>query len=127
MRRRPPISTRTDTLFPSTTIFRSSAGAGAQARRRLTAIAPRRSALGRDRHGRRNAVAPECAPTALPPGPASEIESHPRVPEAVRQVVGLSGVAVESEAQADRRVLACAGVEARAGPKTLHPRRAHPH
>src|SRR3546814_16316539 len=35
MIRRPPRSTRTDTLFPYTTLFRSSDGFGADARRRI--------------------------------------------------------------------------------------------
>src|SRR3546814_18085371 len=79
MIRRPPRSTRTDTLFPYTTLFRS-----------------------------------------------SEIESHPRVPEAARQVVGRRVVAVERAAQADRRVLAGDVVDAGADPHALHPRRAPP-
>src|SRR3546814_13775845 len=42
MIRRPPRSTRTDTLFPYTTLFRSHPAAGAGARRRPHAAAPRR-------------------------------------------------------------------------------------
>src|SRR3546814_19331139 len=49
MIRRPPISTRTDTLFPYTTLFRSGYGAGGHRRRNLlplarpVALLPRRS------------------------------------------------------------------------------------
>src|SRR3546814_6345694 len=45
-------------------------------------------------------------PSGRGPARRSEIESHPRVPEAARQVVGRRVVAVERAAQADRRVLA---------------------
>src|SRR3546814_3277384 len=38
MRRRPPRSTRTDTLFPYTTLFRSTGGAGMGAERSILAI-----------------------------------------------------------------------------------------
>src|SRR3546814_13896602 len=54
--RRPPRSTRTDTLFPYTTLFRSACCCG-QTPRKPTR--PRRSALGRDpasRNGRRAPV-----------------------------------------------------------------------
>src|SRR3546814_4264472 len=54
MRRRPPRSTRTDTLFPYTTLFRSAPPAAAAPPRRLPdahrgARAPRRSARADDR------------------------------------------------------------------------------
>src|SRR3546814_1981378 len=68
MRRRPPISTRTDTLFPYTTLFRSRAvRAAALARppdryRRQAAAFPRNAfSLSRDR-----------ASTSPPPAPRSE-------------------------------------------------------
>src|SRR3546814_4951585 len=86
MIRPPPRSTRTDTLFPYTTLFRAAqhqlaevlhcrlvhgrvprwlggrimAGTGTS---RSTSPAFRRSALGRDRAFRGRPVAPECAPT----------------------------------------------------------------
>src|SRR3546814_12468901 len=42
MRRRPPRSTRTDTLFPYTTLFRSDAGGGEQGGDRRSNAEPRR-------------------------------------------------------------------------------------
>src|SRR3546814_9908787 len=78
--RRPPRHTLTDTLFPSTTLFRSGAHSGATAfpanpsrpsallqkptgrSRPPTAPPPCRSALGRDRLPRQP-IAPKCAPT----------------------------------------------------------------
>src|SRR3546814_6995834 len=62
MIRRPPRSTRTDTLFPYTTLFRSHAGEPRDARRsrrhrpRHGCEAPDRHALGHRRAGRRAAV-----------------------------------------------------------------------
>src|SRR3546814_1788167 len=53
MRRRPPISTRTDTLFPYTTLFRSALGRAALARHHLAA---------RHRTGRRKAAAADDRP-----------------------------------------------------------------
>src|SRR3546814_13498416 len=43
MRRRPPISTRTDTLFPYTTLFRSSVGAASVGAAHLAACLPPRA------------------------------------------------------------------------------------
>src|SRR3546814_4729855 len=52
MIRRPPRSTRTDTLFPCTTLFRSAVSAGGPARRRRRR-APARTAPGARRRGAR--------------------------------------------------------------------------
>src|SRR3546814_14861601 len=54
MIRRPPRSTRTDTLFPYTTLFRSVGGAGEQRhreRRACLCLQRHRVRRGRDRHG----------------------------------------------------------------------------
>src|SRR3546814_2286958 len=47
MIRRPPRSTRTDTLFPYTTLFRSDAGRG-QVRRGMRRVVPAKSLLNKD-------------------------------------------------------------------------------
>src|SRR3546814_14266339 len=52
MIRRPPRSTRTDTLFPYTTLFRSAAVAGGLGAPGLRAAQPARGDGGRGRHGR---------------------------------------------------------------------------
>src|SRR3546814_8189032 len=56
MRRRPPRSTRTDTLFPYTTLFRSLRGAALR-RRGLPAV-PRVQVRARGTDGRRASAAP---------------------------------------------------------------------
>src|SRR3546814_2270511 len=50
---RPPRSTRTDTLFPYTTLFRSRAARGLERRAARSSLAPRRGAGADDRRARR--------------------------------------------------------------------------
>src|SRR3546814_498278 len=67
MIRRPPRSTRTDTLFPYTTLFRSSAGAGEQrACKRGRGAGPVRRRDARVRHGQWRGV--PAGPAAFPAG-----------------------------------------------------------
>src|SRR3546814_8239510 len=67
MIRRPPISTRTDTLFPYTTLFRSHRGRCARSR------AASRASPDRSRHS----PCRECAARrARPPGSARRSEEH---------------------------------------------------
>src|SRR3546814_6082781 len=70
MIRRPPRSTRTDTLFPYTTLFRS-AGTAAHA---TDASCPReRDSANPAAHGRHGALPPPAPlPTAAPAAPRSE-------------------------------------------------------
>src|SRR3546814_17965854 len=67
MIRRPPRSTRTDTLFPYTTLFRSGARAGAPP--------PAARDLGgyRARHRRRLADKPQRGGAAVPAAPATQL------------------------------------------------------
>src|SRR3546814_12940831 len=70
MVRRPPRSTRTDTLFPYTTLFRSDASAWPQ---------------DRDCAAARGARAPSPAPRASPPAPGSAFRAGSRNNEARRR------------------------------------------
>src|SRR3546814_9779507 len=93
MIRRPPRSTRTDTLFPYTTLFRSPAPQHANA-------CPRRSALGRDPHvptgfqrGNRATPHQDCArKTRLPEGEAgNELSLEREVGQPAGGTVGSVG------------------------------------
>src|SRR3546814_6579265 len=85
MIRRPPRSTRTDTLFPYTTLFRSKAGRRTVGRtvrapRRLPACrTTRRSGVGRAGHVARNAAAPAAALTQIN-APRCGAQDHARIP-----------------------------------------------
>src|SRR3546814_9859543 len=92
MYRRPPVSTRTDTLFPYTTLFRSAAAGGrAQLQRsRRAGRAARRdrdagghrgtqAAVARGRTAHRAAAALRCAVDALPRNPAAAGSRLPAV------------------------------------------------
>src|SRR3546814_7618893 len=92
MRRRPPRSTRTDTLFPYTTLFRSARplaqhlDPGAASDRRLDAREPRAAgAPARGRRGRSAWLAPTADPRRQPRSEehTSELQSLMRISYAV--------------------------------------------
>src|SRR3546814_13512931 len=83
MIRRPPRSTRTDTLFPYTTLFRSHEGRDRPARHRLL---PQRRWLGRQyRHGRRGCEQPRSVWRARDPAPATERPDEGEAARVVRE------------------------------------------
>src|SRR3546814_3463813 len=90
MIRRPPRSTRTDTLFPYTTLFRSS---HAGQHRRIVLLGPGH------RHGFRGLALPPVTAFATPLG---EI---PLDTAAMAEIAGLPGVSVLPEAHADEHAL----------------------
>src|SRR3546814_11670870 len=86
MLRRPPRSTRTDTLFPYTTLFRSGHGAGRRPRRggrpSLPGLAGLQGRQGRRHHPRR---------AARPLAPAGGVELRPLAPRRRRLPLLLPG------------------------------------
>src|SRR3546814_1278362 len=75
MIRRPPRSTRTDTLFPCTTLFRSDAAAGAQAPGQPAAGDDRARTVDPGARGRR-APGRERAGRSLPAAPGPDLQHH---------------------------------------------------
>src|SRR3546814_7213643 len=111
MKRRPPRSTRTDTLFPYTTLFRSWPGEGL-----------RRRSLGIDQRAKRVAEPEELLPSscgcgvvthrstapALPPARACRNALHrpervPAIPERLRSALFPADALARCEPRADRK------------------------
>src|SRR3546814_5388514 len=85
MIRRPPRSTRTDTLFPYTTLFRSRrrARAGDHDRRRLSLLLDRQAQVHRRRHARPRTIYPQHGDRGRSEEHTSELQSLMRISYAV--------------------------------------------